>query len=390
MPLPNVTRFLSNAAGTSEFDLARRILMLQVTEQARATAFLYNSPFIFTDDISGQMSTSADFLMQADLDSPEDYKSGRYKAGQKLSFERGTMTLDNLLNVSLTLGMEDTRIAGGLLPAAARASRALTPRIVRELDRRAFVTAFLTGRAASATKNGQVVHTGGSRLKRSGGTSGNSTTSEQVAYPRTFAGAQRVRSDLRVMRENLVNKNIDVSAPIPLMTTPWIESVLREDNGIQVGTASNTVISGGSTLFGADYQSANSLHAPQAVRMLEGFMLIGTPTKTTGVNGGVWPWGNQTAINADTPSKYVTNFSPTTTDGNGQPVMIAFPRTGDGQYGIGCLKAMGITTNAELNEARTSTDFYEAMAWCGYDQMHPWAIATFEVYNAADGTVSVA
>jgi hypothetical protein len=383
MPTPNAVQFL-NPSGTSDlYALANKVYTGLVTSQARAKAYLYGSPFVWMDNIAGKQQKSSQFFMMSDLPSPEDYQAGQYLVGQSYSMQEGTVALEKPIVQHNTVPLDQKHVSA--VSWASYFGKQHGPRLIREADRRLFINAFLGARAAASTVNGNVIHTGGLRLKR-GGNSASSTTALATAYPRTFAGAQRLREDLRLLRLSMAQRNIDTEGLIPAMCVPELEAVLRCDNGIQVGTAANTVISGGSTLWSSEYGSGNRLHAGTPVYQVEGFALTGFPVQTTGVNGGVWPWGNQTAINGETPSKYVVNFSPTSS--NGQPVFLAFPKTNDGGYPLGCVVVDGINTKVEMDESRTMTDFFRSHMFMGCDYMHPYALATIEITSEADGTVS--
>ena len=386
-PSVNSIRFLSNAAGTDDLALANKIFRGSLVEQVRTRTYLSGTALIKNDDMSGQMAKTMQYLMEADLTNAVDYQPGEYIEGDSFAYEETTISLDPMLEKSVTMPMDQVMIAGGLLPAAQRTGAKLGQYIMREKERRAFITAMLTARSAAVSKAGLVVHSGGTRLLRGGG-SATFATALAAAYPRTAIGAMNLRQDLRRIKESLNAKNADTEGLIPMYMIPYLEAVLREDgNAIQIGTASNIAFSGNSSLFSKDYNAPNNLHDGSMIKMCEGFALLGTPSATTGANGGVWPIGNQVAVNGRTPSKYITNFTPTT--GAGQPVMVAFPRGGAGEFGVGRIHVGGMIPKTVLDEPRTATDFYRVLEMSGYGPLHPWCVASIEITSDSTSTLSV-
>lgn len=343
------TPFLANAAGTDLTSLALKQYTGSFVTAPRSGIFLLGG-----DDIIYKKTAvdgkSWQYLMMADMPSPENYSPGQDLLGQIFSIDEGTIDTDQYLVCHKWIGkdqMQHAHFRNEILPSLATGHRSVIERL---LDARIFRKAAQAARQTTAvSKNGLNVHNGGNRVTRGGG-------SIASAYPNSATGAANFRADLRSLS---LAADIDNLSPETsnrhLFMPPALRHVLGFDNTGQV--------------FSRDYNSRNDQQGLDVLN-LERFTIRGYPNWTS--NNGPLPDQNFTTG----PTEYQGNFTAQATDGI--PAALAFFRGMEGQYGVGMVEFEGLHHTVKYFEERLS---WLVMTYIrtGVRVMHPWCVGSVEV-----------
>jgi hypothetical protein len=316
----------------------------------RSGIFLFGGPsdrYIFRPTVAGG-GKEWQYLIFAEVPDAEEFEPGQDLLGQVMAIQEGVLTTDKYMVCHQWIGKDKMAQSHfQVLPQLAERHRS---RLERLYDRRAMIKACLGARQTSAvTKNGLNVHSGGTRVTRTGGT-------VATAYPLSATGCANLRADIRSLGLSQSQKNI---APGPqnrgLLMDPYLMTVLSFDSTGQ--------------LFSRDYVTTNDQQRHE-VKVLENFAVLGEPNTTS--NGGPLP--NENIL--DGPARYQGNFTAQAADGI--PGVLALCRSQEGEYGIGSVEFEKISHMVKW--------FPEKLAWLvmtfarnGMDVMHPWCLGSCEV-----------
>jgi len=241
------------------------------------------------------------YLLWADLPAPLDYDPGDEIMGQNFAIDEVNITPDKYLIEAHRVPRDKMRLSHFREQVAGNLGRLHGNRLARQYDYRAFTLAGLGARQAAVTKDGLPVHSGGTRVTRTGG-------SVSAAYPRSATGAANFRADLRELGREMDEKNIP-------RTNRWITYLPQILDVLLFDTTG--------TLFGKDFIDSfdGNKVIRREVQTIDGFKVLkdrrgALPNAAT--NNGPFPDSN---ISSGL-SKYQADFSIGAS--TGQPVAMAF------------------------------------------------------------------
>ena len=376
----NTTQFLANEAGTDPTSLGLKMYWGDLVEAYRQGAYLFDTPSSIISRKTVTEGKSWQFIMMGDLPEPDDFTPGDELAGQAFAFEEGTITADSYCVSHFYIGKD--QLHHSHFPVVQGLGQASGKRVARKINRRLNITGCLAARTASASKNGITIHNGGNRVTRGGGTSGSSSTSVMVAYPRSPVGASNFRNDLRLLARRMDEDNVPRDGRA-LIITPYIHEVMLYDSAYMqdVGTPNNVIRTAGtSTLFSEDFArgTGNDVNR-RVIRVVEGFQIIQIENPTS--YGGAMPDENITTG----PSKYQANFTPNSTT-SGTPVALALCSGPGGMAPIGMVIFEGLQMDQDYVVQRKAW-FMDASVFNGAGVLHPWCAGSIEVTNDTAQTV---
>ena len=354
----SINVFNPAAGATTAQDLILTKYIGSFEEAFRAQAMIYGSAnesnCVFK--LPSTAGNAFQFLMDGQIDAPEDYQPGDTLLGQKAGSVQGIITSDKYVVAHHYIPKDQWKRWEQTPQKAANLGIQHQREIKLQMDRRIFATHALAARAASSsTANGLLVHGGGIRKTRTGG-------SVATAYPKSSTGAANFRSDLRDLAQQLDEANIPREPGTRMLyLTPYMNSVLLFDN-----TA---------TLFSKDYivsAGENNDILKREVQMIEGFTVAGIPNTTT--NLGSMPDQNVTTG----LSKFRGNFTPAASTGT--PVAQIFCCGAAGERSVGMIEQDPLQHEMHYMPDKMS---YLIMSYLlpGIGQMHPWCAASIEVIS---------
>lgn len=366
----NAIQFLSRTVAGDQNLLPDKFYAGSVAQALRDKVTIFGSSMIGLRQLDN--GRVAQWMYSSDNALPEtEYTPGAELLGQNYNYDEVLISVDKPIVAHTYTPYDEYRQAPFNVLADLGSRHG--SRIARELDKRCMIMAAQAARTAAVTKGGLNIHGGGTRVIRTGGNA-DAATAVAAAYPRTAAGAQALREDMRLLRRRMAEKNHDASGLIPAIVPHYIYEVLLYDSGIVWGTPANTVTAAGSTLFSSDYMSGNN-QAYRRVSAVEGFLLLDPVNPST--NGGPLPWGAQTG----NPSKYNLNFAPGVQQG--APVLIALAPSGSagGRGAVGGVIYDGINSIGPVDIETKMSYFLRSHAFCGFGVLDPWMAGSIEVSN---------
>lgn len=359
------------ATGSDDYNLALIQYKGNFADAWRNQPRLYNSPYPLIDRKGAVKGMKAyQFLQFAQIPNPEIYNPGEEPTGQDYEVEQGTITVDKPIQAAQFVRRDS--IAVGHFDVFGKLGIAHAREIGMALDRRLFNTASLASRASQllGTDTGLLVHNGGNRVTRSGGSS-TVATAITNAYPASPIGAQNLRTDLRLLARYMDEDAIPEDGRYLYLHTRMRE-VLTFDGAYVWGTPSNTTGNNTSTLFSSDYQSGENNQNRRIITELEGFKVLGFVNPQSGQ--GSMPDQNVTSG----PTKFQGNFSPSTSTGT--PIAMAFCMAPDG----GAAVSMGTWDQVMpviYYDEKLMGWWVKSYLHTGIGQMYPYCAGAVEILS---------
>lgn len=340
--------FLSN--NDVDWAINRPLITHNVFQRVMEGSAILGQGFFPVEPIAGTNSTIDNFV--GDTDNAVDQNSGESVDSSGLVYDEVEVKVDPWITSAHQIRKDQDLLS--MLDPNSDVNRLQGWKIAQKADERHIVSLVASARTASKTKEGYVIHEGGTRVVRGG------VASREVAYPLNSTGAYNLMTDIETVCRRLQEKAID--GPITALCDPYLLSVMAQDK----------------TIFDITYSpnNPNSLIDRRVVR----------------ANGVNFRFANRRLGSG----RYVTNITDNLKPGvqkynidlsvggsAGQPVMLLWagaPETGVSP--IKTLMAVPLFVDRQVNTNKITTEVYSRMLM-GVGVFHPQNAAELAVSTGA-------